>query len=386
MFIKLLRSQDAGDVNTGGESSSQSAGAASQAQTDVNQVRTDSSSGSGVKDTQKAAQPSLADVIAGIRAKHTDKEKAATTNSPVVDNSAEASADANSPVLNENETLNPDGTAKTITEDKVDANAATQQQPAVKDEELPFGKHPRFQELIKTKNELTTKVQTLEPVAQRMQAVEDFCAKSNVSAKDFDEAVELAALVKQNPVEAIKRLEQVLSVLKVTTGQGLPQDLQQQVDDGLMPAETAKQLAQTRVENARLQSEVKQNQTSASARVQQQLVSSLDNWTTSRQKTDPGFKPKQEGQPDGKFELIVNNFQAMWNATPPATPEAAVQLAEKAYNMVHSFMNQIAPKPVVKRPLSPKDGAEKKTPPVIDTSKPGWAKKVAMQAIQARGG
>ena len=248
------------------------------------------------------------------------------------------------------------------------------------DEKLPFHKHPRFQEVITERNKFEEEVKTYKPVAERMLVVEKFCRENNVAAEDYDASLRLAALIVNNPSEALTRLEKVVENLRVQTGSALPTDLQTQVDEGKLSLTHAQEMAKLRIEATGAKAKAVTSQTQSAAQLQQQLVNGLESWNVSRMKTDPSFKPKQQGQEDGKYELVTDKFLSLWQRNPPASVEQAVALCEQAYKSVHEFIERTMPKPQIKRPLTPKH-SETQQREAVDIRKPGWAKKVAQSVL-----
>jgi hypothetical protein len=331
------------------DSSPEAAAPATEAQSDVAQ---DSSPETGVKSEQRE---SLADVVQRIKEKHSSQK-------------SESPAEIEQKI--EQEKKNPEQPSDVKTDKK--------------EAELPFGKHPRFQELVKQKNdfegkvkEYEGKVKELEPVAQRMQAVEKFCEDNQISAKDYDDALRLAAGIKTNPAEALKALEGIVQNLRISTGAQLPEDLQQDVDDGKLSQAHAQQLAKSRMETAQLKQQQERYQQSSTQRAQQELVRNLDAWTANKAKLDPGFKPNEAS---GKYEMVTDRFLRLWQEKKPTTPEAAVALAEEAYTQVSNYFTSLVPKPAVKRPLTSRPASDDNNKPV-DTSRPGWAKEVAKRRL-----
>lgn len=383
--IRVLLTSD--DVNGGGSSSSG----------DGKQVLPDSSTGaeagkSNGKDGQGNADlgseaPSLKDVIAGIQAKHAAKlESEGKVNTSAEDPSLspsdkQAEADAAAGIVpKENETDSEKG--KQDVAGKQDDAASKAK--VVDDSKLPFGKHPRFKELVAEKNAAQEKVTQLEPVVERMKAIEDYCVKNGIDAQSYDNALILAGLQKTNPQEAIKRLEAQLNELRLNVGEILPSDLQEKVDGGTLALTDAKELAQARLDKERAQGQVKQTEAQQAAQIQQQLVQTLDSWSNQKAKTDLAFKPKANAnEADGKYELVQSKFAALWQARTPRTIAEAVALAEEAYTAVDKYVTSIIPRPAVTRRLTPKSSAAPREEQV-DTSKPGWARKVGRQVLANR--
>jgi len=350
-----------------------------------------------------AATPSLADVIKNIQAKHDEKQAALDGDKAVdsdsstedtldtSDNGEKAGQEAGA-VPNENSTEADASAEGDEGNDQAesDNNKAQKQQELpdatkVDDSKLPFGKHPRFQELVREKNEVKTKLAELTPIAERMRMIEEYCVKNNIDATSYDQALRLAGMIRTNPEGALQQLEEVVASLRVTTGAALPADLQTQVDNDVMTEASAQALAKERISRARAEYQLQQTQQQQMQRFQQEVKSSLDSWTAQKSKTDLAFKPKANASAnDGKFELVQSQFAALWTAQPPSSIAEAVNLAERAYANVDRYVASLIPRPVVTRPLTPNRNAPANRNMKIDTSKPGWAKKVAQNVLATR--
>lgn len=374
--MKLLRIPDA---NTGGESSSLSdvqanAGQQQGANKGAEDVKIDTS-----VDAKKGTDfKSIADQIKAKYAAKDDaddkiasKADAVSPTDSKLDAGKKESVLEDSSVLKQNETLEQ----KTERESKEKMEATS-----TPDEELPFHKHPRFQQVITERNEFERQISEYKPAADRMAGVEKFCRDNNVPAVDYDESIRLAALTHSNPTEALARFKKIVENLEVQTGSALPQDLQKRVDDAKLSIEDAQELAKARLEKNQATYQAKAVEATAAERAQKELVSSLDAWTQAKIKSDPSFKPKGKESEDGKYELVTDKFLALWQQNPPKNVSDAVALVESAYKNVHDFIERTMPRPAQRRPLSQKTSDQVKDEPV-DIRKPGWAKEVAKRTL-----
>ena len=372
--MQLLRNQDA---NLGGESSSSSAVQADAAQ-DKSSANIKIDTSVDVKKPEFNPQGIAEQIKAKYNIDQNDSDKSKT------DAASQTEAEVNKEKADEKENLSSESSVHNLNEtpEEKSLRESKERTDARKtpDEKLPFHKHPRFQEVITERNKFEEEVKTYKPVAERMLVVEKFCRENNIAAQDYDASIRLAALIVNNPAEALTRLEKVVENLRVQTGSALPTDLQSQVDDGKLSLTHAQEMAKLRIEATGAKAKAVTSQTQSAAQLQQQLVNGLESWNVSRMKTDPSFKPKQQGQEDGKYELVTDKFLSLWQRNPPASVEQAVALCEQAYKSVHEFIERTMPKPQIKRPLTPKH-SETQQKESVDIRKPGWAKKVAQSVL-----
>ena len=371
------------DAIQGGESSIPSAHGASS--TDA--ISQDSSLGNENDENKdgKDKQPSLSSIIDTIKAKHGIDQPASESSTAVkkdgdkekTPEELEAEAAEASRVQQLNETKKKADEAK--------LNGKTD------DSKLPFHNHPRFKQVINERNDFEKKfteiqatVKPLSERAQRMQAVEDFCTKNNIPAQDYDASIRLAGLVRTNPKEALVKLKEITSALEIQLGDSLPADLQKQVDDGVIPLTQAQEISRLRLDKNVAENRIKVAQQTVEQQAKQQTVTALNDWTQSKIKSDPSFKPKATAtDADGKYELVVKAFIADWQTNPPKTSQESIAIAERAYQSIHQFIEASIPKPTIRRPLKPK-ASEPPKDEVVDTSKPGWARRAVAASFAGR--
>ena len=107
----------------------------------------------------------------------------------------------------------PEEEVKEESEEEVleaDAESTDEQSDSTKDEdsyeEVPFNKHPRFQELVKEKNEYKVD-------AERYQNITSFLDENRVSADEAAAGLQIMALMKKDPVEALNALKPYVETL-----------------------------------------------------------------------------------------------------------------------------------------------------------------------------
>jgi hypothetical protein len=322
----------------------------SEQNTDANEEVLDSSAETPVVETNDASQESspaqdapqtVADIVAAVKEKHK---------------------------LSDSDSSTEDQKTETPAKDKETPSKA---------EDVPFHNHPRFKELVEQKNEATKLVEEYRPLVERAKAIDEYLQKHSIASEDFTQTLELLALVKSNPAEAVKRLEDIAGSLKISTGEALPPDLQSEVDDGLITLDAAKREAGQRIELAKYKSQSTRSEQETQQRHQQELKTSLDTWTNSKASADPAFKPKSDANaPDGKFELVFAKFMYYWQTQPARNAQEAVALAEKAYTDVNNSLKTMMPKQPIRRPVSSTKSQVGELKQTIDVTKPGWARKV----------
>jgi hypothetical protein len=281
-----------------------------------------------------------------------DKKDERTLADVIKDAAAKSVADSSSDKEEEKEEstetvdkTGPDGTK----EDESDEKEAESQDEKVevpveeKDKALPFHKHPRFQEVIKERASFKQKVDELTPVAQRAQAIDDYCQKHGVTNEEFNSAVEMAALLRTNPSKGLETLRGYVEALEVSMGNKLPTDLQNEVDAGTLSLERAKELTAARVKSQGLEHTSKRTEAQIAQERQANITSAVNDWDKQKRTSDVAY--------DKKYPLIEKAFIAACSLTPPRTPQEAIQLAEKAYTEVNTALGTLTPKPPKRKVL-----------------------------------
>jgi len=245
--------------------------------------------------------------------------------------------------------------------------------------------YERFKDVIAKKNDAVKQLETSKPLIERATQIQQFMQKSQLIDTDLNIALEVAALIKSNPQEGVKKLEELKQQLLLQTGDRLPDDLQNELNEGLITEQAAKREAKLRAQLEQgKQQEITQVE-QKTVQLRNSLTSEVNNWTQQTQAKDPDFKPKAApADPDGKYEFVFSRFLQLWQTVPVKTIAEAVGLADRAYNEVNGFVTRVQPKPrQMKRPVSIQrssrtnnngEGSEG-----IDFSKPGWAHRVAQQ-------
>ncbi len=223
--------------------------------------------------------------------------------------------------------------------------------------EVPFNKHPRFRQLLKERRTLQetlvakdAKIAELEqssgPVqesVQRFNAFANTVRSAGLNAQEVNDGFAIMAAMKRDPEQALTMLSPYLDALMTATGRKLDGDLQQKVQAGTVDAETAGQLQRERHTRVRLEQQTQGQQTAFAQQQEQQrtnaLVQSVTTAVTSweeRQKTDPDYQKKQP--------LVVREIHYLMSQEGyPQTPEAAVQMAEKAKKTVEENLGKLMP-------------------------------------------
>lgn len=192
--------------------------------------------------------------------------------------------------------------------------------------DVPFGKHPRFKQLIEQRNSFRAD-------ATRYRNVQTFLDNNGLGAEEAADALVVAGLLKTNPTEAWNRLKPIVQSLLQVTGEVLPQDLAQRVQSGEMSHEAALEVSRARasVESQRRYQTFEQ-QRGERLRVQehtQACVGAAEAWETDRRTKDPNFEAKQP--------LLMKELTWLQSQEGrPNTPDGVRDQLKRAYEAVNA--------------------------------------------------
>jgi len=187
---------------------------------------------------------------------------------------------------------------------------------------LPFNKHPRFQQIVKERNESKAELERVKPFAESAQALATYCQQNGILQEDLEGALELVALSKRDMKSFRGRLQEIADGIDYSSGAKLPPDLREKVEAGELSPEVAKELVQLREKNKQSSASAKAAQAAAQKQAVTNMSTALDQWEASQKKTDPEYAKRHDA--------LRDRMVAMWTQTPPRSVAEAISLAEKA--------------------------------------------------------
>lgn len=294
----------------------------------------------------EGAKPDVTDPASSSTADGTDPDKGSDDQSPtsMVD-AVEAALDKGK----EDAGSSPDESGKDAQAEGAETEG---KKPEDKGEEageddklLPFHDHPRFRELIAERNELKTKLETASEAEEAIVRVENVLKERNLSVDEFNRTLVLAGLVKNDPVEALKAIEPLYNKLREVTGNVLPADIKQQIEQGYMTEgvglELAKARAQTQAAQFREQTQSQRSTQEREQTQQQQLVDGVSraatDWENQWKASDPDYSVKAPRVLE-RVELKVLKGEF------PADPEQAREMCETIKKEVEAELRAFLPK------------------------------------------
>lgn len=210
--------------------------------------------------------------------------------------------------------------------------------------DVPFHKHPRFQQLLR-------RTKAAEVDAVRYRNVQSYLDERGLTAEEAADGLDIMGLMKTNPAEAWKRLKPVVEKVLLAAGEILPPDLDQRVQNGEFSREAAIEVARARAQaNSVTATQQFQQQREEQRRLQEfgrSLISAADEWETQRRSRDPNFAAKEES-------LLKELTWIQHREGKPTTPEGVRAQLDKAYAAVNAGLRPAPapqPRPVPRRPV-----------------------------------
>ena len=271
----------------------------------------------------------------------------------------EAKPKAAEPETDPTDTPKADGADKAKPETKVETPAEPEVEDEGEDRGEGFGKHPRWKAMVAARNEYrqqaqgaTRELETLRAPASQYGMIEQYMAENQLSTQDVTTGFKVMALMKSDPAAAREALLDQLHMLNQFLGHALPKDLQEQVDEGYVTEDVARELAFRRNNDVRLQQQhqqltAQQQQQQEQQQVQAvrgQMAQAVASWETQIRQGDPDYAAKEP--------FVVRELQALQTQYRVDTPEQAVQLARMAYDNVTKGLRGMVKRPEVRQSVA----------------------------------
>jgi hypothetical protein len=200
------------------------------------------------------------------------------------------------------------------------------------EENIPFHNHPRWKEMMRERAQLAEK-------AKHYEEISDYMRANGLSNTELAQGFEVMALMKNDPFKAKELLNEHMSKLSEVTGDILPVDIQEKLDNGFIDQEAAREIASYR---ARTQMSAKATEeynakvaAEAETARKQDMYQAVVDWESKVSMRDSEYRNKQA--------LVTDRVKSiMQQAGNPNSPEDAVKYVEQAYNEVNQRLGSLA--------------------------------------------
>lgn len=190
--------------------------------------------------------------------------------------------------------------------------------------DVPFHKHPRFQQLLR-------KAKTYEEDAKRYQNVQSFIDQHGLQADEAAELLVIGGLMKTNPAEAWRRMKPAVQKVLMAAGEVLPDDLKERVQKGEISPQAALEVSRLRAQQRSTESmrafEQQRQEQMRLQEMQTRLQQTAASWEQDRRAKDPNF--------DAKYDALLDGVYALQRREGiPTTPEGVRDQLTRAYKAI----------------------------------------------------
>jgi hypothetical protein len=229
-------------------------------------------------------------------------------------------------------------TGETATGDTPAGDTAKQDDEDFSD--VPFNKHPRWQQVIQQRN-------AYRDDAGRYQNIVKFGDENGLTGEDMAEALHIAALMKRDPMKAWEQMKPMVQDLATRAGVILPADLREMVQSGRLTQEAAKLVATERAKAEALRAGSNLDKQAAERRQQQIEMEKQQAAALAVRTTVSTWEADKRKDPD--FGKLTEDLQArilflQHRDGKPTTPEKVRQQLDQAYADVKKARQRMAPR------------------------------------------
>jgi len=206
----------------------------------------------------------------------------------------------------------------------------------------------RIEQLLAQRNEARQTSERYKADAETYAQFREWQTVNQLENDDINILLEAGALLRRGDFRGfLDRAIPYIQAAQQAVGELLPADLQQQVDDGIIPYETARELGMHRINEARLQTEANTYRQDATLTHQralaEQTYAAVADWEARTKARDPDWVHKQD---------VVERFSAsiVMAKGRPTSPQQAVAYAQEAYEEANAVFGRMRPQPTATQP------------------------------------
>lgn len=234
-------------------------------------------------------------------------------------------------------------TASPAEGEEVDPEVGEQQTEAEDYSDVPFHKHPRFQQLLR-------KSKAYEEDAKAFQNVRGFLDTHGLTSEEAADGMIIMGLMKTDPVKAWEMLRPRVQNLLVAAGEVLSDELKARVQRGEMSQEAALEVSRAQAavkavatrQSFEQQRQERQQQSAAG----EELRTAASEWEAGRMRKDPNFEAKVV--PLQKEILFLQQKEGR-----PKTRQGVLDQLNRAYKAVNDAIRPAAAPPSARTPAAP---------------------------------
>lgn len=236
-------------------------------------------------------------------------------------------------------------------EENTDQAVAAKQPDDEEYTDVPFNKHPRFQQLLR-------KAKTYEAGHKQYQNVVGYIDQLGLNNDEAKEILDIGGLLKSDPVEAWQKIKPTIEKLLVAAGEILSPELTQRVQRGDLTEAAAKEISRAEARansvTARQRFQTETGERRQAREAEEAKLKAVSDWENDRAIKDPNFAAKRPALEREIAFLLQKEGR-------PGTVDVVKDQLKRAYDAVNKSF--VAPAPKVPanqpRPIRPVNGGQK---------------------------
>lgn len=202
----------------------------------------------------------------------------------------------------------------------------------------------RMKQLLRQKHEANETIESMRPLAERAQRIEEFVTKAGLSGDEVNSGFEIMRQLKTAPDKAYEMLKPIMISLEEHLGVRLPEDLREQVKQGYITIEAARETAMLRGRASRTETQLKerdvQGQRQEHTRFVEDAATSVTTWENNWSTKDPDYKLKQP-QVQEHIELALLKAQ---RSGQQLNKTAILKICDDARTSVNAMFARLRPR------------------------------------------
>lgn len=217
----------------------------------------------------------------------------------------------------------------------------------------------RITQLLADRHAAREEVERLRPVAEKGLPIVQYMEQNNIPLEDADVILGITAhLSKGDWAGFLRAVQPYVTLAQQYTGAVLPPDLEAEVRAGRLGKERAQEIARYRageqVSQSHAQNAEHQRTQEVAKETGEKVRAAIVDWENATRGNDPDFAVKLNAIRQTSLGIIQTEGA-------PTSPEAAVDIATRAYEQVNKLVGGMRPKP---KPTEKTPGSVQKTQPV----------------------
>lgn len=216
----------------------------------------------------------------------------------------------------------------------------------------------RWKKTERELSEVKAELPTLQDTHERFTKIQSFVQENNIEAENVTKMFNMAAMLSRGDFDGfLETVKPFYEHAAQAAGRTIAADLQEQVENGYLTEEHARELTRSRTQSQNYQAQAERYRTQAQqtqtqqaeSQEQSRMVQAINQRESHLQASDPDYARKKP-----VIESLVK--MAIKNGASPRTAQEAISLLDDAHAQAGSFAPSPAPRATAPRPTSTSPG------------------------------